>query len=209
MKVRLDEKKRNPDYNNLLLIPEQKWSWTITAVTNKDISPHKMLVNNRGGFQKELLDFKNFIVCGDMDCLLGFVSAEIQQIGGKLHFHSVWEEFPHIDGIKMNFEYCTGPNEKFISYKIEKYVPRYITNKDYLWYIVKDPVGVLYSNKLKEDIKYFRRKINSLEKNLNNKTSYFIPSRFNHLKTFISKSCSDKDFESHFKYLWEGGESNG
>ena len=58
MKVRLDEKKRNPDYNNLLLIPEEKWSWTITAVTNKDISPHKMLVNNGGGFRKELLDFK-------------------------------------------------------------------------------------------------------------------------------------------------------
>jgi CRISPR/Cas system CMR-associated protein Cmr5 small subunit len=210
MKVTLTDKKRNPDYNNLLHIPENKWSWTITGVTNNDISPHQMLVNSGGGFQKELLDFKNFIVCGDMDCVLGFVSAEVQQIGGKLHFHSVWEELSNIKCIKLRFDSYTGPNEKFISYNIEKYVPRYITNKDYLCYIVKDPVGVLYTNKLKKDIRYYRSKVNEIERKLKSKPDYFISSRFNHLKNFLSKEGSDKNTENHLRYiLKKGGDTNG
>ncbi len=36
-----------------------------------------------------------------------------------------------------------------------------------------------------------------------------IPSRFNHLKTFISKECSERDFENHLEYVLEGGDSNG
>ena len=209
MMVKIRDKKKNPDYNNLIHIPESKWKWTINAVTNKEISPHQMLVK-QGGFQNELSGFKNIVLNNHMDDdVLGFCVAEIQEIGGKLHFHSVWDDIPNIDYVVKLFNEYTGPNKKFNNYKIERYVPRCITDKDYLWYIVKDPVGVYYTSKLIEEIKWYRQKVCSLESRLNVQPGYFIPSRFNHLKTFISKECSERDFENQLEYVLEGGDSNG
>ena len=41
------------------------------------------------------------------------------------------------------------------------------------------------------------------------KPGYFVHSRFNHLKHFLSKESQNKDFENGFKNLLEGGDSNG
>ncbi len=185
--VKIRDKKKNPDYNNLIHIPESKWKWTINAVTNKDISPHQMLVK-QGGFQNELSGFKSIVLNNHMDDDV---------------------DIPNIDYVVKLFNEYTGPNKKFNNYKIERYVPRCITDKDYLWYIVKDPVGVYYTSKLIEEIKWYRQKVCSLESRLNVQPGYFIPSRFNHLKTFISKECSERDFENHLEYVLEGGDSNG
>jgi hypothetical protein len=187
MMVKIRDKKKNPDYNNLIHIPESKWKWTINAVTNKDISPHQMLVK-QGGFQNELSGFKSIVLNNHMDDDV---------------------DIPNIDYVVKLFNEYTGPNKKFNNYKIERYVPRCITDKDYLWYIVKDPVGVYYTSKLIEEIKWYRQKVCSLESRLNVQPGYFIPSRFNHLKTFISKECSERDFENHLEYVLEGGDSNG
>jgi hypothetical protein len=45
MMVKIRDKKKNPDYNNLIHIPESKWKWTINAVTNKEVSPTKCWLN--------------------------------------------------------------------------------------------------------------------------------------------------------------------
>lgn len=209
MRVELRDKKKNPDYNNLIHIPESKWKWTINATTNRLINPQELL-SKKSGFVKELVSFRDMIVNNGNDSqVIGFCVAEIQHLGGRLHFHSVWSDLPNISGVITSFNNHTGPSKRFNNSKIEMYLPRCITDKDYIWYIVKDPVGVYYTSKLTEEIVWNKEKVVSLEKSLKTKPGYFMPSRFNHLKSFISKEGQEIDWTNHLEHLVKGGDKNG
>lgn len=209
MKVELREKKNNPDYNNLIHIPESKWKWTINATTNRLITPRELLVK-RSGFVNELIDFSNMVLDGETDSgVIGFCVAEVQSVGGRLHYHSVWGDITNISCVIDSINKNTGSNKKFNNSKIERYLPRCITEKDYLWYIVKDPVGVYYTKQLSEEIAWNKSKVVSLEKSLKTKTGYFMPSRFNHLKSFISTEGQEVDWKNHLEHITKGGDKNG
>jgi hypothetical protein len=56
---------------------------------------------------------------------------------------------------------------------------------------------------------YYQNKVKNLEKRLQRKPGCFVPSRFNHLKHFLSKESQDNDFENGLNYILNGGDSNG
>ena len=207
--IKLSKKKTNPYYNNTLLIPESKWHWTVNATTNRDVNQFEQ-ERNTGGFQNELLKFENLVLNKNRDDkILGVTVAEVQHIGGKLHYHSIWSDIHDIDNVFKVFSENTGPNKIFINHKIDQYSPKFITEKDYIWYIFKKPVGVKFTDHFEKDVLYYRSKVNEIELKLKSDPDYFISARFNHLKTFLSKEGNDKNTENHLRYiLRQGGNSN-
>jgi len=209
MRIELRDKKKNPDYNNLIHIPESKWKWVVNATTNRCLSIPVVSLN-KWGWTSDQRKFSLMVeMIEDKQDLCGFVSVEIQPTGGMIHYHSIWGELNEIEKVKQWFKDNTGPGKMFINYFIESYKPRHITEKDFLWYMLKDPQDVFYTDRLKVEIDYYKKKVNDLEKRLQRKPGYFVHSRFNHLKHFISKESQNKDFENGFKNLLEGGDSNG
>jgi hypothetical protein len=75
--------------------------------------------------------------------------------------------------------------------------------------MLKDPQDVFYTDRLKVEIDYYKNKVKSLEKSLQRKPGCFVPSRFNHIKHFLSKESQDNDFENGLNYILNGGDSNG
>jgi len=206
--IKIIEKKKNPNYNNTIHIPEAKWKWTINATTNRDISEYE-LERNTGGFQTELSKFESLVFNKNRDDkILGISVAEVQNIGGKLHYHSIWGDIQDIDNVVKVFNENTGTNKIFINSKIEKYTHKFITEKDYIWYIFKNPLGVKFTDQYKRDVLYYRSKITEIEVKLKSKPDYFISAKFNHLKNFISKEGNDKNTENHLRYILKQGNPN-
>lgn len=209
MMVKLRDKKTNPDYNNIIHIPESKWKWVINATTNKCISPTGISLK-LWGWTSQTRTFSNVIkeIENNKD-VYGFCSVEVQQTGGMIHYHSVWDELKEIENIKQWFKENTGNGKSFINSFIEPYQPRHITEKDFLWYMLKKPQDVYYTEKLVCEIGYYQKKVKNLEKRLQRKPGCFVPSRFNHLKHFLSKESQNNDFENGLNYILNGGDSNG
>lgn len=209
MRVELRDKKKNPDYNNIIHFPEHKWKWVIHGTTNRCIDPTGISLY-LWGWTSQTMTFCRVIqdIENNKD-ICGFCSVEVQPTGGMIHYHSVWTELSEIDTIKQWFKENTGTGKKFTNSLIEPYQPRHITEKDWLWYMVKKPLDVYYNRKLVGEIEYYKDKVNFLEKRLKRKPGYFVPSRFNHLKHFLSKESRDIDFENGMNHLLKGGDNNG
>jgi hypothetical protein len=209
MRIELRDKKKNPDYNNIIHIPESKWKWVINATTNKCISPNGISLK-LWGWTSQTRTFSLMVkeIENNQD-LYGFCSVEVQPTGGMIHYHSVWDELKEIETIKQLFKDNTGPGKKFINSFIEPYKPRHITEKDFLWYMLKHPQDVYYTDKLMFEIGYYQNKVKTLEKRLQREPGYFVPSRFNHLKHFLSKESQDNDLENCLNHVLKGGDSNG
>jgi len=198
MMVTYKEKMKNPDYYNLQYIPQSKWKWVISVVYNMSVTDKERGVDFEGTLERfnELVTTKDY----KSEKTLGFLVGEVQPCGKRFHIHSIWSEFDYDIGVlNVNFKLIKGIN----SFKIEKFYPKCITDKDFLWYILKDPVGVYYNNNLKEEIVFGRCKVKQLEKRLRRKEGYHIPTRFNHLKTFISEEGRNVDMENSLKKLLE------
>lgn len=196
MMVTHREKMNNPDYNNLQYIPQDKWKWVISVVFNLTITDKERGLD----FQKTMERFNEFVTTDNSDSkILGFIVGEVQPCGKRFHIHSIWSEIYYTKQLEVELGQMKGVN----SFKIERFCPKYITDKDYLWYILKDPVGVYYNEYLKKDIVFGKCKVKQLEKLLRRKGGYHIPTRFNHLKTFISEEGRNVDMENSLKKLFE------
>jgi len=201
MMVTYREKMKNSDYNNLQYISQSKWKWVISVVFNL---PVKLPTERRHRdiyFQRKLEVFNEFVTNQTTHTykILGFITGEIQPCGGRFHLHSVWSDFGYTKTLEVKLKEMKGIN----SFKIERFYPKCITDKDYLWYILKEPVGVFYNDPLMEEIVFGKRKVKQLEKQLQKKEGYYIPTRFNHLKTFISDKGKTLDMENGLKKLIE------
>lgn len=189
------EKMNNPDYNNLQYIPQDKWKWVISVVFNLTITDKERGLD----CQKPLKRFNEFVMRENDYKILGFMVGEVQPCGQRFHIHSIWSDFHYTQTLEEELGQMKGVN----SFKIERFYPKYFTNKDYLWYILKDPVGVYYNEHLEDEIGFGKYKVKQLEKLLQRKEGYHIPTRFNHLKTFISEEGRNIDVENSLKKLLE------